>query len=73
MPICSNNTGKVEKEMNDRLIAPCGMNCGLCLSYQAQKYDLKKRVLTENTALVVFRGERAALSCRPIVNWLVKA
>lgn len=42
MPICNNNTGKVEKEMNDRLIAPCGMNCGLCVSYQTQKYDLKK-------------------------------
>lgn len=25
------------------LIAPCGMNCGLCVSYLAMKYDLKKQ------------------------------
>ena len=24
------------------LIAPCGMNCALCLAYQAQLYDLQK-------------------------------
>jgi len=26
-----------------RLIAPCGMNCALCIAYQSQKYDLKKQ------------------------------
>ncbi|HSW58460.1 MAG TPA: DUF3795 domain-containing protein [Dehalococcoidales bacterium] len=29
--------------MNEQLIAPCGMNCGLCISYQAEKYDLKSK------------------------------
>ncbi|MBN2559293.1 MAG: DUF3795 domain-containing protein [Clostridia bacterium] len=29
--------------MEERLIAPCGMNCGLCVSYQAMKNDLKNR------------------------------
>ena len=24
------------------LIAPCGMNCGLCVNYMSMKYDLKK-------------------------------
>ena len=24
------------------LIAPCGMNCGLCVSYLSMKYELKK-------------------------------
>jgi GNAT superfamily N-acetyltransferase len=30
-------------EMSEQLIAPCGMNCGLCIAYQAQKYDLDKQ------------------------------
>jgi len=29
--------------MNEELIAPCGMNCGLCASYLAMKNDLKKK------------------------------
>lgn len=29
--------------MNESLIAPCGMNCSLCISYQAMKNDLKKK------------------------------
>ena len=29
--------------MEEKLIAPCGMNCGLCVSYLAMKYDLNKR------------------------------
>jgi hypothetical protein len=29
--------------MENILIAPCGMNCGLCFAYQAEKYDLKKK------------------------------
>ena len=31
--------GKITEE---NLIAPCGMNCGLCGNYQAMKYDLHK-------------------------------
>jgi hypothetical protein len=29
--------------MEEQLIAPCGMNCGVCLAYLAQKNDLKKK------------------------------
>lgn len=29
--------------MEGNLIAPCGMNCSLCISYQAMKCDLKKQ------------------------------
>jgi hypothetical protein len=29
--------------MEEQLIAPCGMNCGLCVSYLALKNDLKKK------------------------------
>lgn len=29
--------------MDEVLIAPCGMNCGVCSSYLAMKYDLKKK------------------------------
>lgn len=29
--------------MEENLIAPCGMNCSLCVSYQAMKYDLRKQ------------------------------
>lgn len=29
--------------MNEKLIAPCGMNCGLCIAYQFKENDLNKR------------------------------
>jgi hypothetical protein len=29
--------------MEDQLIAPCGMNCGVCVSYLAMKNDLKNK------------------------------
>ena len=29
--------------MEETLIAPCGMNCGVCVSYLAMKTDLKKK------------------------------
>ncbi|MBF7097014.1 DUF3795 domain-containing protein [Alkalibacter mobilis] len=29
--------------MEEKLIAPCGMNCSLCVNYQSKKLDLKKR------------------------------
>jgi hypothetical protein len=28
--------------MNENLIAPCGMNCSLCIAYMFNKYDLNK-------------------------------
>lgn len=30
-------------EMDEKLIAPCGMNCSLCIAYQFGKYDLNAR------------------------------
>ena len=32
-----------ETNLEAELIAPCGMNCGLCIGYQAMKNDLKKQ------------------------------
>ena len=29
--------------MEERLIAPCGLNCGVCVSYLAEKHDLNQR------------------------------
>ena len=29
--------------MNEELIAPCGMNCGVCSGYLALKYDLRSK------------------------------
>lgn len=29
--------------MEEKLIAPCGMNCGVCVSYLAMMHDLKKK------------------------------
>ena len=29
--------------MNEELIAPCGMNCGICRGYLACKYDLRSK------------------------------
>ncbi len=29
--------------MDEKLIAPCGMNCGLCVSYLAMKTDLNRK------------------------------
>ncbi len=29
--------------MDEELIAPCGMNCALCVAYQAQALDLKRK------------------------------
>ena len=31
------------KLMEEKLIAPCGMNCGVCVSYLAMKNDLKNK------------------------------
>ncbi len=29
--------------MEEKLIAPCGMNCGLCIAYQFREKDLNKK------------------------------
>lgn len=33
----------VDKVTEEDLIAPCGMNCGVCASYLAMKYDVKSK------------------------------
>jgi hypothetical protein len=33
----------VVEAMKEELIAPCGMNCGVCISYLAMKNDLNKK------------------------------
>jgi len=38
----------MESVNNISLIAPCGMNCGLCISYLAMKYDLRKEGLRKS-------------------------
>jgi hypothetical protein len=42
LQLIENNSKPV---MEERLIAPCGMNCGVCASYLAMKNDLKKKGL----------------------------
>ena len=29
--------------MTEALVAPCGMNCGLCMAYQFRSMDLNKK------------------------------
>lgn len=31
------------EEMNEELVAPCGMNCGICSGYLSFKHDVKSR------------------------------
>lgn len=54
------------------LVAPCGMNCGICASYLAQKYDLKKQGINKGyCAGCRPRGKNCALlkrSCELLVN-----
>ncbi len=47
--------------MEEILIAPCGMNCGVCAGYLARKYDLKKQGLgTGYCAGCLPRGKNCA-------------
>lgn len=41
--------------MEEKLIAPCGMNCGVCVSYLAMTNDLKKKGF----------GKKYCPGCRP--------
>lgn len=34
---------KVILKMTTELVAPCGMNCALCMSYLAMRYDVKSK------------------------------
>ena len=44
--------------MDENMIAPCGMNCSLCIAYQAGEKDLEKRGVNRKTCPgCVPRGE----------------
>jgi hypothetical protein len=58
--------------MEEILVAPCGMNCGVCAAYLAGKYDLKKQgIRTGYCAGCRPRGKNCALlkrSCELLVK-----
>jgi hypothetical protein len=62
--------------MEEILIAPCGMNCALCASYLAMKYDLKRAgVMKSYCAGCRPRGKNCAFmkkACEKLGNGLVK-
>jgi hypothetical protein len=63
-------------EMEEKLIAPCGMNCGLCVSYLAMKNDLKKKGFSKSyCAGCLPRGKNCAFmkkSCDLLGQGLVR-
>jgi hypothetical protein len=66
----------LKMKMEKILIAPCGMNCALCMSYLAMKNDLKKQgVMTGYCAGCRPRGKNCAFmkkSCELLAKGLVK-
>jgi hypothetical protein len=62
--------------MNELLLAPCGMNCGVCSSYLALKYDVKSQgVRIPYCAGCRPRNKRCAFlkkRCRILMNSEVK-
>jgi hypothetical protein len=62
--------------MEEVLIAPCGMNCSLCMSYMAMKNDLKKKGVKQSyCAGCRPRGKNCAFmkkACEKLGNGLVK-
>lgn len=62
--------------MDESLIAPCGMNCALCISYQAQKNDLKQKGFARSyCAGCRPRGKNCAFmkkNCERLGNGLVR-
>jgi hypothetical protein len=62
--------------MKEDLIAPCGMNCAVCVSYLAMKNDLKKKGFAKSyCAGCLPRGKNCAFlkkSCRLLGEGLVR-
>jgi hypothetical protein len=62
--------------MEEKLIAPCGMNCSLCVSYQSQKYDLKKQGFNRKYCPgCIPRGENCTHmgdQCEPLKNGTIR-
>jgi len=66
----------MENRLDAQLIAPCGMNCAICSSYLAMKYDLKKQgIMRSYCAGCRPRGKNCAFmkkACEKLGNGLVK-
>jgi hypothetical protein len=66
----------LKMNMEEILIAPCGMNCALCYSYLAMKNDLKKKGVNQSyCAGCRPRGKNCAFmkkNCEKLGNGLVK-
>ena len=62
--------------MNEELIAPCGMNCSLCVSYQFNKLDLNKKGFNRKYCKgCIPRGKHClfmAKSCEKMKHGLVR-
>ena len=62
--------------MEETLIAPCGMNCALCISYLAMKNDLKKKGFSKGyCAGCLPRGKNCVFlkkSCEKLGKGLVR-
>ena len=62
--------------MEEELIAPCGMNCGVCVSYLAQKNNLKDKGFAKSyCAGCLPRGKNCAFmkkQCALLGNGLVR-
>lgn len=46
--------------MDEKLIAPCGMNCSLCIAFQFREKDLNKLGFNKKYCQDAFRGEKTA-------------
>ncbi len=66
----------MKNRLDEQLIAPCGMNCGICSGYLAREYDLKKQGIRKSyCAGCRPRGKNCAFmkkSCEKLGNGLVK-
>lgn len=62
--------------MEEKLIAPCGMNCSLCISYQSGRHDLKSKGFSRSVcAGCLPRGKNCVFlkeSCEKLGNGLVR-
>ena len=58
--------------MEEKPIAPCGMNCGVCVSYLAMENDLKRKGFAENTVLVVCHAAKTVPLWQANVTYWVK-
>jgi Protein of unknown function (DUF3795) len=61
--------------MNQELIAPCGMNCGLCASYLAMKNDLKQKGFGKTYCTGCLPGHKNChykRECEPLRDGLVR-